>query len=217
MTARSSVAILVSGRGSNMQALIRAAATADHPARIVSVISDRPDAPALDIARREGIATTVVPSIGDPTDARPSPAKRAAFQAALGQAMHDSGADIFCLAGFMQILGAELVAAFERRILNIHPSLLPAFKGLDTHQRALDAGVCIHGATVHIVTPRLDEGPILAQAAVPVCPGDDAARLAERVLFVEHRLYPAALAHFIAEPAPVPPTREVPPLFNPPL
>lgn len=206
MTEKTPVAVLVSGRGSNMQALIRAAEAPDYPAQIVHVISDRLDAAALSFAREAGIGTTLVE--------RGTHDGRAAFDAALGQAMRATGAELFCLAGFMRILGPELVTAWEGRLLNIHPSLLPAFRGLNTHRRALEAGVRIHGATVHLVTPELDGGPIIAQAAVPVLPRDDEATLAARVLAAEHRLYPAALALRLGH---APGAVDQPPLFSPPL
>jgi formyltetrahydrofolate-dependent phosphoribosylglycinamide formyltransferase len=206
MTEKIPVAVLVSGRGSNLRALIDAAAEPEHPARIVHVVSDRPEAPALGVAREAGIATTLVEGAAF--------AAKDQFDAALGEAMRATGAHLFCLAGFMRILGADLVTTWEGRILNIHPSLLPSFRGLDTHRRALEAGVRIHGATVHVVTPTLDEGPIVAQAAVPVLAGDDEASLAERVLAAEHKLYPAALAVKITGTSV---TAEQPALFSPPL
>jgi len=206
MTEKVPVAILVSGRGSNMRALRAAAEARAHPARIVHVISDRADAPALEFARGAGLATTLVD--------RGAHAGRDAFDHALGEAMRATGAEIFCLAGFMRILGEELVTTWAGRILNIDPSLLPAFRGLDTHRRALEAGVKIHGATVHVVTPALDEGPIVAQVAVPVLPHDDEASLAARVLALEHRLYPAALAAHVTGAAQA---VDQPPLFSPPL
>lgn len=206
MTQKTPVAVLVSGRGSNMRALAEAAARADHPARIVNVISDRPDAAALAHAREAGIGTTLVD--------RAAHSEREDFDGALGEAMRATGAEAFCLAGFMRILGPELVTTWEGRILNIHPSLLPAFRGLHTHRRALEAGVRIHGATVHVVTPALDEGPIIAQAAVPVLFDDDEARLAARVLEAEHRLYPAALAAHLSGTSG---GGEQAPLFSPPL
>jgi len=206
MTEKTPVAVLVSGRGSNMEALIGACEAPDHPARIVHVISDRPDAQALARARAAGIGTTLVD--GGSHDGR------AAFDAALGEAMRATGAELFCLAGFMRILGADLVTAWQGRLLNIHPSLLPAFRGLNTHRRALEAGVTIHGATVHVVTPELDDGPIIAQAAVPVLRGDDEASLAARVLAAEHRLYPAALALRLGR---APEAEDQSPLYSPPL
>lgn len=205
MSAKIPVAVLISGRGSNMLALARACARADHPARIVVVIADG-EAPGLAAAAAAGLPTTIV--------SRADFAERAAFDAALDAALRAHGAEIVCLAGFMRILGPALVARWEGRILNIHPSLLPAFKGLDTHARALAADVKIHGASVHLVTAALDDGPILAQAALPVRPDDTAESLAARVLEAEHRLYPAALARHITGAGP--PAAETA-LFNPPL
>jgi len=203
---RAPVAVLVSGRGSNLMALVRAARADGYPARIVHVVGDRRDAPALDLARAEGIAATVVDRDQYP--------ERAAFDAALHRAIAASGAEHVCLAGFMRILGDDVVQAFEGRMLNVHPSLLPAFRGLHTHRRALDAGVRIHGATVHRVTPQLDEGPIIAQAAVPVLADDDETTLAARVLSAEHRLYPAALAIHLGQATTA---DEGARLFSPPL
>ena len=181
------VAILISGRGSNMEALIAAAAAADYPARVVLVLSNRPEAPGLATARAAGIRAEAV-------DHRPFGKDRAAHEAALDVLMRAAGVGIVCLAGYMRLLTPFLVNAWQGRMLNIHPSLLPAFPGLNTHARALEAGVKLHGCTVHLVTQGMDEGPVLAQAAVPVLPGDTEAILAARVLRQEHRLYPAALA-----------------------
>ena len=183
---RKRVAVLISGRGSNLQALIDAAAAPDYPAEIVRVISNRPDAPGLARAGRAGIPARVI-------DHRRFKV-RPAFEAALDAALREDQVDLVCHAGFMRILTAGFVDAWRDRCLNIHPSLLPAFPGLDTHGRALAAGVRIHGCTVHVVRADVDAGPIVAQAAVPVLPGDDEATLAARVLAAEHRLYPAALA-----------------------
>jgi len=179
------VAILISGRGSNMGALIDAAKEADFPARIVGVISDKPDAPGLAVADAEGIATRVL--------ARPDYASKDAHDQAIDAMLHAFGTEIVCLAGYMRLLTGRFVEEWKGRMINIHPALLPLFKGLDTHQRALDAGVRIHGCTVHFVTPEMDDGPIIAQAAVPVLLNDDAGTLAARVLKAEHRLYPRAL------------------------
>ncbi len=178
-------AILISGRGSNMLALIEACKAPDFPAHIVQVISNRPQAPGLDIARQHGIDTRVV----DHTDF----ASRAAFDQALGRALRESGAHLVCLAGFMRLLGPDLVHAWHGRMINIHPSLLPAFKGLNTHERALQAGVSEHGCTVHFVSAGMDEGPVIGQESVPVKPEDTPQTLARRVLEAEHRLYPACL------------------------
>jgi phosphoribosylglycinamide formyltransferase 1 len=181
------VAILISGRGSNMHALIDAAAHPDYPAEIVLVLSNRPGAPGLETARAAGIRAEAV-------DHRRFGADREAHEAALDVLLREAGAEIVCLAGYMRLLTPRLVDAWQGRMLNIHPSLLPAFPGLHTHARALAVGVKLHGCTVHVVTQTMDEGPILAQAAVPVLPGDSEETLAARVLRQEHLLYPAALA-----------------------
>ena len=179
------VGILISGRGSNMAALI-AAARDDFPARIVLVVSNEPDAPGLALARAAGVPTAAI-------DHRPFVRDRAAHEAAIDAALRAAGVEIVCLAGYMRRLTPFLVDRWARRMLNIHPSLLPAFPGLHTHERALEAGVKLHGCTVHLVTADVDGGPILAQAAVPVLPGDDEATLADRVLAAEHRIFPEAL------------------------
>ncbi len=183
---RTRVAILISGRGSNMAALIAAARARDFPAEIVLVVSNRPSAPGLSLAREAGICAIAI-------DHRPFAGDRAAHEAAIDAALRQAGTELVCLAGYMRLLTPFLVEAWQGRMLNIHPSLLPAFPGLDTHSRALAAGVKLHGCTVHLVTQTMDEGPILAQAAVPVLPGDTADALAERVLVQEHLLYPRAL------------------------
>lgn len=183
---RTPVAVLVSGRGSNMAALIEAAKAPDYPAEIVLVVSNRPDAGALDTAAAAGIATAIVD--------HKACASKADFEAAVAETIEASGAEFICLAGFMRVLSAGFVDRFAGRILNIHPSLLPSFKGLDTHERALAEGVRIHGCSVHIVSAELDAGPIVMQAAVPVVHGDTPDMLAARVLACEHRIYPAALA-----------------------
>ena len=180
------VAILISGRGSNMASLIEAARAPDYPATIALVFSNRPLAPGLARAAEAGIATAVADHTAFPT--------RAAFDAALAQQLEAHAIDIVCLAGFMRILTDGFVEAWAGRIINIHPSLLPAFKGLHPHRQALEAGVSSHGCTVHLVVPELDSGPIIAQAAVPVLPGDTEDTLAARVLEAEHRLYPEGLA-----------------------
>lgn len=185
------VAILISGRGSNMQSLVRAATDPAYPARIVAVISNRPDAAGLDWARAEGI-----PAIALDHKSYPS---REAFDEDLDRKIRDTGAQIVACAGFMRLMTAKLVDAWSGRMLNIHPALLPSFKGLDTHQRALSAGVRISGCTVHLVTAAMDEGPILGQSAVPVFQDDDAETLAARVLAAEHRLYPKVLERFVRE------------------
>jgi len=184
--AKKRVAILISGRGSNMEALIAAAAQESYPAEIALVVSSRPDAPGLGRAAAAAIATEVV-------DHKLYPGDREAFDRALEARLEAHRIDLVCLAGFMRLLSAGFVEKWHGRMLNIHPALLPTFKGLDTHARALAAGVKIHGATVHFVVPKMDSGPILAQAAVPVREDDTAERLAARVLEAEHRVYPAAL------------------------
>lgn len=188
MSRRVRAAILISGRGSNMESLLQAAQAADYPARPVVVISNRPEAGGLARAAAHGIATEAV-------DHR-SFAGRPAFEAELDARLKAHAVELVCLAGFMRLLTASFVEAWRDRIINIHPSLLPAFPGLDTHERALSAGVRFAGCTVHVVRPETDSGPIIAQAAVPVMPGDDADILAARVLAAEHRLYPMALALF---------------------
>ena len=185
MSARKRVAILISGRGSNMAALIEAATEPDFPAEIALVVSNRPDAKGLEFATARGIATAIV-------DHRAF-ASREAFEAALQAKLVEARIDIVCLAGFLRMFTASFVEPWRGRMLNIHPSLLPEFKGLDTHARALAANAKIHGCTVHFVVPELDSGPIVLQARVPVVEGDDADSLAERVLAAEHRIYPAAL------------------------
>jgi phosphoribosylglycinamide formyltransferase-1 len=180
------VVILISGRGSNMEAIVRACADERWEARIAAVISNRTDAAGLEFARERGIAAEVV-------DHRAF-ATRAEFDGVLADCIDRHGADVVALAGFMRILGAEFVRRFEGRLVNIHPSLLPAFPGLETHRRAIEAGCKASGATVHFVTAELDHGPIIAQAIVPVLADDDEASLSARVLTVEHRLYPRALA-----------------------
>jgi phosphoribosylglycinamide formyltransferase 1 len=183
------IVILISDRGSNMQAIIERCAAEAWPARVVAVISHRPDAAGLAFAAERGIATAVV-------DHR-AYATREAFDAALAQAIDARAPDVIALAGFMRILGADFVRRYEGRLLNIHPSLLPAFTGLRTHRRAIEAGCKVAGATVHFVTAELDHGPIVAQATVPVLPGDDEATLAARVLAREHVIYPLALRWFV--------------------
>ncbi len=185
------VGILISGRGSHMLSLIAAARGNDFPAEIALVLSNRADAGGLELARAEGIAARAVPSRAFGRD-------RAAHEAVLSAALEEAGVEIVCLAGYMRLFSPYFVGRWAGRMLNIHPSLLPAFPGTDTHARALAAGVKLHGCTVHLVTEGMDEGPILAQAAVPVLSGDDEARLGARVLVQEHLLYPAALRHFIA-------------------
>jgi phosphoribosylglycinamide formyltransferase 1 len=182
------VAILISGGGSNMRALV-GSMTGDHPARCVLVASNDPTAAGLALAATHGITTAAV-------EHRPFKGDRAAFETALLQPILAAEPDIICLAGFMRVLTPAFVNRFHGRILNIHPSLLPKYPGLHTHQRALDAGDSVAGCTVHEVTPILDDGPILGQASVPVLPGDTAHTLSARVLLAEHRLYPACLRRF---------------------
>ncbi len=184
------VGILISGRGSNMLSLIAAARGNDYPAEIALVLSNRADAGGLARARAEGVAAQAVPH-------REFGRDRAAHEAVLSAALEAAGVEIVCLAGYMRLFSPYFVGRWAGRMLNIHPSLLPAFPGTDTHARALAAGVKLHGCTVHLVTEGMDEGPILAQAAVPVLAGDDEARLGARVLAQEHLLYPAALRRFI--------------------
>jgi phosphoribosylglycinamide formyltransferase-1 len=184
--ARKRVAILISGRGSNMAALIEAARDESYPAQIALVVSNEPSAEGLARAKAAGIVTSVV-------DHRPFGKDRQAFDRALHAKIAEHNIDIVCLAGFMRLLTPWFVRQWQGRLLNIHPALLPAFKGLHTHARALAAGVKQHGATVHLVVPEMDSGPIIAQAAVPVHDGDTEATLAARVLEVEHAIYPQAL------------------------
>ena len=180
------VAVLISGRGSNMAALIEAAKDKSYPAEIVLVISNRPDAGGLLVARAANIAAEVVAHTEFGRD-------RAGFERALQAILEKHRIDLVCLAGFMRLLTAEFVKKWQWRVLNIHPALLPAFKGLDTHKCALQAGAKIHGATVHFVVPEMDSGPIIAQGAVTVRRNDTEETLASRVLKVEHRIYPLAL------------------------
>ena len=201
--------MLISGRGSNMAALIEAAKAADYPAAIVLVVADRPQAAGLGRAREAGIATALV-------DYRAFADDRDAFERALDAQLHAHAIELICLAGFMRLLTPAFVQRWRGRMLNIHPALLPLFKGLHTHRRALEAGVKRHGATVHFVVPEMDCGPIIAQDSVPVLEGDTEDSLAQRVLEVEHRLYPQALrlvadgrARFAA------PGNETPPGYQP--
>ncbi len=183
------VAIFCSGRGSNMEALIKAAGSANYPAEIALVISNKVDAPALEFARGHGVRAQAVES-------KPFGRDREAHERAIDAVLAAENIQIICLAGYMRLLTPFLVEKWRDKMLNIHPSLLPAFPGLDTHARALAAGNRLHGCTVHLVTEIMDDGPILAQAAVPVLPGDTEAELAARVLAQEHLIYPAALAAF---------------------
>lgn len=183
------IVILISGRGSNMEALVRQCSAQRWPAAIVAVISNRPDAGGLGFADSHGIATAVI-------DHRAFSARQV-FDDALATRIDAYEPDLVVLAGFMRILGESFVGRYEGRLLNIHPSLLPAFPGLDTHQRALDAGCAVAGATVHFVTAKLDHGPIVMQSVVPVVDGDTASELAARVLATEHQIYPQAVRWFV--------------------
>jgi phosphoribosylglycinamide formyltransferase 1 len=183
--ARLRIAVLISGRGSNLQALIDACAVPDFPAEIALVISNRADAQGLERATRARIPTRVIPHGEFGT--------RVAFDAAIDRALKEARIELICLAGFMRVLGTAFVTAWHNKLINIHPSLLPQFPGLDTHARALAAGVERHGCTVHFVRNDVDSGPIIVQGSVPVLPNDTAEKLAARVLAVEHRAYPLAL------------------------
>ena len=181
--------ILISGRGSNMQAIVNACARERWPAQVAAVIANRPDAAGLQFAASQGIPTAVV-------DHRQFP-DRPSFDIALANMIDAYAPDLLVLAGFMRVLTDGFVERYAGRMLNVHPSLLPSFPGLKTHQQALDAGVRVHGASVHVVTPRLDHGPIVVQSAVPVETGDTPAMLAERVLATEHIIYPRAVRWFV--------------------
>jgi phosphoribosylglycinamide formyltransferase 1 len=183
---RKRVAILISGRGSNMAALIDAAKAPDYPAEIVLVVSNRPDALGLLHARKAGIATALVDHRAFGTD-------REGFERAIDAELNDHRIDLVCLAGFMRLFTPWFVTRWSGRMLNIHPALLPEFKGLHTHRRALEAGAKRHGATVHFVAAEMDSGPIIVQEAVPVLDGDTEETLSRRVLEAEHRIYPEAL------------------------
>lgn len=189
--ARKRTAVLISGRGSNMQALIAAAKDEAYPAEIVLVLANRPDAAGLATAQAHGIATEIVDHRAFGKNGKDS--DREAFERAVQDKLDHHRIELVCLAGFMRLLTPWLVERWQGRMLNIHPALLPAFKGLDTHARALAAGATRHGATVHFVVPEMDAGPIVLQGAVDVMPTDTEADLAARVLTVEHRIYPEAL------------------------
>lgn len=185
------IVILISGRGSNMEAVVRACAAEQWPARVAAVISNKAEAKGLDFAKAHGIPTAVVSNKDYPT--------RELFDAALQQVIDGFAPDLVVLAGFMRILTPGFVEHYAGRMLNIHPSLLPLFPGLDTHRQALDAGVLEHGATVHFVTAQLDHGPVVAQARIDVCPGDTEDTLAARLLSEEHKLYPYAVRLFVED------------------
>ena len=186
------VVILISGSGTNMVSLVEATRTNDFPAEVVAVISDNKDAKGIEKARILGLSTYIIE--------RKNFTDKQTFETALLDRINACQPDIVCLAGFMRLISQRVIVPYEGRILNIHPALLPLFRGLHTHQRALDAGVKITGCTVHLVTEGMDEGTILGQAAVPVLENDTANSLAERVLKVEHKLYPATLRAFIEKP-----------------
>ncbi|MDH3741077.1 MAG: phosphoribosylglycinamide formyltransferase [Hyphomicrobiales bacterium] len=186
MTGRRRTAVLISGRGSNMQALVAAARAPDYPAEIALVVSNRPDAAGLDYARDQGIAAVTID--------HKAYKDRASFEDALDTALGEHDIDLVACAGFMRILSPAFVEKWLGRLLNIHPSLLPAYRGLNTHERALADGASEHGCTVHFMVAELDAGPIIAQARVPVLEGDTADTLAARVLKAEHETYPQALA-----------------------
>lgn len=188
---RLKLGVLISGRGSNLQALLDAAAEQDFPAEVALVLSNRADAYGLERAAKAGVESAVI-------DHKPFKGDRPAFEAAVDARLRQSGVEMVCLAGFMRLLSPWFVDQWHDRMINIHPSLLPSFKGLDTHQRVLDAGGRLHGCTVHYVRAEMDDGPIIVQAAAPVLDGDDADALAHRVLALEHRIYPLAV-RLIAE------------------
>ncbi|GFE95509.1 phosphoribosylglycinamide formyltransferase [Gluconobacter sp. Gdi] len=190
MMQKTPIAVLISGRGSNMRALIEACERPDFPARIVLVLSNKPDAAGLEVARAAGLQTAAI-------DHKAFGKDREAHERKVDAAIRASGAQLVCLAGYMRVLTPYLVNAWDGRMLNIHPSLLPAFPGLHTHEAAIAAGATEHGCTVHLVTAGVDEGPILGQARVPVLESDTPDALAARVLEQEHALYPSALQNYI--------------------
>lgn len=185
---RAKVGILISGRGSNMQSLVAASRAADAGYDVALVASDKPEAAGLAWAAEQGIATFAL---------SPKRIGKPAYEAAIDQALRDAGVEVIALAGYMRLLSGDFVVRWRGRILNIHPSLLPLYKGLDTHARAIAAGDAKAGCSVHIVTEELDDGEVLGQAEVPILPGDDATALAARVLVEEHRLYPQVLTEFV--------------------
>lgn len=188
MTTR--IAILISGRGSNMQALVEACRATDSPAQVALVLSNRPDAAGLEFARSKGIATAAV-------DHKAFKKDREGFEQAMHAKLKEAGVEFVCLAGFMRLLTPWFIDQWHNRLINIHPSLLPSFKGLNTHERALEAGVKLHGCTVHFVRPDMDVGPIIAQEAVEVLDDDTPDTLGSRVLAVEHTIYPHALKQIV--------------------
>jgi len=198
---RKRVAVLISGRGSNMMALIEAASAKDYPAEIVLVLSNRADAAGLKRAREAGVATVVIDNLSFGED-------RAAFERALDDELRRHRVDLICLAGFMRLLTSWFIGRWRGRILNIHPALLPQFKGLHTHRRALEAGAARHGATVHFVVEETDSGPIIRQESVPVLQDDTEETLAARVLAIEHQIYPEALRMVADGRARFAPTRD---------
>jgi phosphoribosylglycinamide formyltransferase-1 len=205
---RTRVGILLSGGGTNAMALIAAASAANYPAEIALVVSNRPKAEGLVKARAAGIATAAF-------DHRPHGEDRQAHERLIDAALREAGVELVALAGYMRITTPWFVQAWAGKMINIHPALSPAFPGLHTHARALEAGVKLHGCTVHWVTETLDEGPMIGQAAVPVLAGDDEAALAARVLAAEHRLYPACLAAAVSGQAPAPDATRI--FANPPV
>ncbi|MFP3944343.1 MAG: phosphoribosylglycinamide formyltransferase [Alphaproteobacteria bacterium] len=188
---RLKVGVLISGRGSNLHALIDACAAPDYPAEIALVVSNRPDAPGLEHANRAQIPALAL-------DWKREFDSRAAYEEAVDRHLREAGVELVCLAGYMLLLGEDFVRRWEGRVINIHPSLLPLFKGLRPHQQALASGMRVSGCTVHYVVPEMDSGPIIGQRAVPVLPGDDAETLGARILEAEHRLYPECV-RMIAE------------------
>ena len=189
------VGILISGRGSNMQALVEAARAADFPGEVALVLSSKPDAEGLSFARKAGIATAVV----DQAQAKRDGLSREGYDELLHGALTDARVEFVCLAGFMRILSDAFVSKWQGRMINIHPSLLPAFRGLHPQKQALEAGVSVSGCTVHYVVPELDAGPAIAQAEVPVLPGDTVETLSARILEAEHRTYPQALRQALSQ------------------
>lgn len=189
--AKKRVAVLISGRGSNLEAIAKAAENPEYPARIVGVLSNKPDAAGLEFARSRNMATAVV-RLKDHES-------KAAADSAITAQLEAWNVDIVCLAGFMRLLSPAFCRQWEGRLINIHPSILPAYKGLDTHRRALEAGDTVHGCSVHFVTSEMDDGPIIGQVIVPIRRGDTSQRLAERVLKAEHQLYPWVIAQLASD------------------